>query len=253
MKRLAWLLALVLSAVPALAQDKDKKEKDEKKVAAAPTAADLIAEAETKATAGDSDGAVEALRKATAMEGPAAADASLRLGKLLESRFEVDNAIDAYKAAAEKLTGAAKGEALGRLSVAEGLRGLGDAASASAEAAVAADAAGVVADHRSLAGTGPPGQGRRGDRPRGEGRGRRGAARPRSPPWASRRRRRAISPRRKPPIGRRSAPTRRAPARPWASRGCCARPAAPPRRCPYSPRSSPTPPGPSRPTRNRRA
>jgi tetratricopeptide (TPR) repeat protein len=144
MKRLTWLLALVLSAAPALAQEKDKKDKkkEEKKVITTATAADLIAEAETKAAAGDSDGAVEALRKATAMEGPAAADASLRLGKLLESRFEVDNAIDAYKAAAEKLTGAAKGEALGRLSVAEGLRGLGDAASASAEAAAAADAAG---------------------------------------------------------------------------------------------------------------
>ena len=76
------------------------------------------------------------------MDSPAAGDASLRLGRLLEQRFEIDNAIDAYQAAAGKLAGAAKGEALGRLAVAQDLRGSAEAI-ASAEAATAADPAGV--------------------------------------------------------------------------------------------------------------
>jgi len=143
MKRWAFVLSLALVATPALAQDrgKDKDKKDAKKPTVA-TAEVLIAEAEAKAAAGDADGAAESLRKAAAMPSPAAGDASLRLGRLLESRFEMDNAIDAYRAAAEKLAGAAKGEALGRLAIAQDLRG-GAEVAASAEAAVAADASGV--------------------------------------------------------------------------------------------------------------
>ena len=74
--------------------------------------------------------------------GPGAGEGCLRLGRLLEDRFEIDNAIDSYKAAGEKLSGAAKGEALGRQAVAQGLRGSPEAA-ATAEAAAAADPAGA--------------------------------------------------------------------------------------------------------------
>jgi superkiller protein 3 len=139
MKRWAFLLVMLLVALPALAQQKEKK--DEKKKPAGPaTAEDLVKEAEAKAAAGDADGAVESLRKACEM--PTGGDGCLQLGRLLESRFEIDNAIDAYKSAADKLAGAAKGEALGRQAVAQGLRGSPEAA-ATAEAAAAADAAGV--------------------------------------------------------------------------------------------------------------
>jgi tetratricopeptide (TPR) repeat protein len=141
MKRWAWLLSMALLSLPAWAQEKKDTKKETKK-GAAPTAEDLIKEAEGKVTAGDADGAVDTLRKAVALDSPAAGDASLRLGRLLEQRFEIDNAIDAYKAAAGKLTGAAKGEALGRLAVAEDLRGSAEAV-ASAEAASAADPTGT--------------------------------------------------------------------------------------------------------------
>ena len=143
MKRWAWLLSLALLSLPGWAQEKkDKKEKDAKKPVVAATAEDLVKEAEAKSAAGDAEGAIETLRKAAAMEGPGGGAASLRLGRQLEERFEVDNAIDAYQAAAGKLTGAAKGEALGRLAVAQDLRGSTEAI-ASAEAASGADAAGV--------------------------------------------------------------------------------------------------------------
>ncbi len=147
MKRWAWLLSLALLSLPVWAQEKEKKDtkKDAKKAPAAPTAPtaeDLVKEAEAKSAAGDAEGAIETLRKAAAMESPGAGDASLRLGRQLEERFEIDNAIDAYQAAAGKLAGAAKGEALGRLAVAQDLRG-SDEAIASAEAAAGADAAGV--------------------------------------------------------------------------------------------------------------
>ena len=142
MKRWAWLLSLALLSLPAWAQEKKDTKKEAKKAAAAPTAEDLIKEAEAKAAAGDGEGAVETLRKAAAMDSPVAGEASLRLGRLLEERFEIDNAIDAYQAAAGKLAGAAKGEALGRLAVAQDLRGSAEVI-ASAEAASAADPAGV--------------------------------------------------------------------------------------------------------------
>ena len=144
MKRWAWLLSLALLSLPVWAQEKEKKDtkKDAKKAAAPASAEDLVKEAEAKAAAGDADGALETLRKAAALDSPAAGDASLHLGRLLEQRFEIDNAIDAYQAAAGKLTGAAKGEALGRLAVAQDLRGSAEAM-ASAEASSAADPTGV--------------------------------------------------------------------------------------------------------------
>ncbi len=131
MKRVVLCLALVIAVPCALAQKK-------------PTAAtpeELMLQAEAKAAAGDVEGAIELLRRAAAMGG-ASGEPGLRLGRLLESRYELDSAIDAYKTAAEKLTGPAKGEALGRLAVAQEMRGSPEAA-ASAEAAAAADPEGA--------------------------------------------------------------------------------------------------------------
>ena len=148
MKRWSWLLVLVVvAASPAFSEDKKKedKKKEDKKGAtpvAAPVAAaqvqDAVKEAEAKLAAGDSDGAVAVLETAAGTDGRAA----LRLGVLRESRGELDQAVDAYKAAAAKLDGAAKGEALGRLAVVEDTRGMAEAG-ASADAALAADAEGL--------------------------------------------------------------------------------------------------------------
>jgi tetratricopeptide (TPR) repeat protein len=137
MKAWTFVLAFAL-AVPALAQER-KGKAAEKPAAANPE--ELMKQAEAAAAAGDKDGAAELLRKAAAM--PAATgEPSLRLGRLLDGKYELDAAIDAYKAAAEKLTGAAKGEALGRMAVAQQVRGVPEAA-ATADAAAAADAAGA--------------------------------------------------------------------------------------------------------------
>jgi tetratricopeptide (TPR) repeat protein len=141
MKRWSWPLAFVLAALPALAQD--KKKDDKKGAAPAPAAApvqapDAMKEAEAKLAAGDADGAIAALERAAGSDPHAA----LRLGVLRDSRGELEPAIDAYKAAAAKLDGSAKGEALGRLAVAQEERGNAEAG-ASAEAAFAADPEGV--------------------------------------------------------------------------------------------------------------
>jgi tetratricopeptide (TPR) repeat protein len=140
MKRWSWLLLAALVAVPSAADD---KKKDDKKGNAAPAAApaqapDAVKDAEAKLAAGDSDGAVEALKKAMAVDPMAA----LRLGRLRESRGELDLAVDDYKAAAEKLAGPAKGEALGRMSVVQAVRGMAGSGD-SAAAAAAADAEGL--------------------------------------------------------------------------------------------------------------
>jgi tetratricopeptide (TPR) repeat protein len=144
MKRWAWLLAAALLAVPAAADDKKKDEKKGKEAPAgqAAPAQDAVKEAEAKLAAGDTDGAIGVLEKGLGGLGPAAGEAGLRLGRLRESRGELDLAVDAYKAAAAKLSGPAKGEALGRMAVAQDTRGMADAA-ASAEAAAAADPEGV--------------------------------------------------------------------------------------------------------------
>ena len=135
MMRWSWLLVAALVATPALAAD---KKKDEKKAPPAPAVQDAVAAAETKIKAGDGDGAIDVLQKAVATDGRAA----LRLGVLRESRGELDLAVDAYKAAGEKLSGPPKGEALGRLAVVQDARGMSEA-SATADAAQAADAEGA--------------------------------------------------------------------------------------------------------------
>src|SRR5262245_52691375 len=107
-----WVLALVVSlAVPAGGDD--KKKPPEKK--GGPSVDELLAQADGKQKAGDLDGAVELLRRASGLEG-ATGEPSLRLGRVLEQKLDLDAAMDAYKAASDKLSGAAKGEALGRLS-----------------------------------------------------------------------------------------------------------------------------------------
>ncbi len=143
MRRWSWLLAVALVALPAFGADKkDDKKKDDKKGKEAPAAAvpqqDTLAAAQEKLAAGDVDGAISILDKAMATDGKA----GLKLGELRESRGELDLAVDAYKAAAEKLSGAGKGEALGRMAVVQDTRGMAEAG-ANADAAAAADPEGV--------------------------------------------------------------------------------------------------------------
>jgi len=142
MARWVVLIALLL-AIPAGAEDKAKdkgKKKEDKKAPVSAVPADLLKQAEEKTAAGDVDGAIDLLRQAQAAESTAG-EASLRLGRALESKFDLDLAIDAYRTAGEKLSGAGKGEALGRMAVLQDARGM-DAAAA-AEAAAAADPAGA--------------------------------------------------------------------------------------------------------------
>ena len=140
MKLCSCLLLAAIAATPALAADKKKDDKKGKD-APPPVAAavqDAVKDAEAKLAAGDADGAIAILEQAMGTDGTAA----LRLGRLREARGELDQAIDAYKAAAARLAGPGKGEALGRMAVAEDSRGMTNAA-ASAEAAMAADPEGV--------------------------------------------------------------------------------------------------------------
>jgi tetratricopeptide (TPR) repeat protein len=136
MKRCAWLLLLLLPAVPAASDDKKKDDKKGKDAQA--VVVDPVKDAEAKIAAGDVDGAIHALEPVAATNGAAA----LKLGQLRETKGELDLAIDAYKAASGTLSGAAKGEALGRMAVAQDSRGMAEAG-ATAEAAVAADPEGV--------------------------------------------------------------------------------------------------------------
>jgi len=137
MKRCAWLLLLLLPAVPAASDDKKKDDKKGKDAAQA-AVVDPVKDAEAKMAAGDVDGAIAALEPVAATNGAAA----LKLGQLRESRGELDLAIDAYRAASATLSGPGKGEALGRMAVAQDARGMAEAA-ATAEAAIAADPGGV--------------------------------------------------------------------------------------------------------------
>jgi tetratricopeptide (TPR) repeat protein len=130
MKR--WLVAGVLAALPVAAAAPPK----------VTTADQQLKDATAKEAAGNFDGAAEVLRQLAASADPLAGEAGLRLGKMFEARFELRNAVDAYTGAAEKLTGGPKGEALGRLAVAQDLLGLQGAAG-NAEAAMAADATGL--------------------------------------------------------------------------------------------------------------
>jgi tetratricopeptide (TPR) repeat protein len=136
--RLALCLTLAL-AVPGVAQE--KKGTAPQKKAPPATAEELVQQADERIAAGDLDGAAELLRRAVDLGGESG-DPELRLGRLLESRYELDAAIDAYKGAGGKLTGATKGEALARLAVAQEMRGSAEAG-ASAEAAASADPEGA--------------------------------------------------------------------------------------------------------------
>ena len=145
MKRWIFVLALCL-ALPAGAEEKKKKEKEkEAKPAVAERAAasadDFMKQAEEKERAGSLDEAIDLLRRAVAIAG-ASGEPSLRLGRALETKYDLDGAIDAYRSAAEKVAGPAKGEALARMAVAQALRGMAEAA-ASAQAATEADPDGV--------------------------------------------------------------------------------------------------------------
>lgn len=137
MKRWACVLAMmvgVVGASPAGAEDEVVLAPDK-------TAAELQIDIDAKLAAGDVDGAVQDLDKA--MRAPdVTGGQALQLGVLREGRGELDLAIDAYKKAAGMLEGAQKGEALGRMAVLQDTRGMREA-TASAEAAQAADPGGV--------------------------------------------------------------------------------------------------------------
>jgi tetratricopeptide (TPR) repeat protein len=139
MKRWLWVLIVMLAA-PVAAEQKEKKD-TKKPDKTAVTPADLMAQADQKAAGGDVDGAVELLKRAAALEG-AGGEPGLRMGRLYEGKYDFDAAVEAYKSAADKLTGASKGEALGRLALIQESRGLAEAA-ATAQAASTADAAGA--------------------------------------------------------------------------------------------------------------
>jgi tetratricopeptide (TPR) repeat protein len=143
MRRSATVVALLMAGLPVFGADqpKDKKDKKDKKAVAAPAAVDPLADADAKIAAGDLDGAAEVLARAAAAPG-ASGEPSLRLGRVREQQSQLDVAIDAYQAAADKLTGPARGEALGRMAVLQQIRGMGDAAG-TAQAAAAADPEGV--------------------------------------------------------------------------------------------------------------
>jgi thioredoxin-like negative regulator of GroEL len=137
MMRLASTLALFL-VLPVHADEKPKKPAA---VPAGVSADELMKQAEQKIAAGDTEAAAELLRKAVTLAG-ASGEPSLRLGRLLEAKYDLDGAMDAFKDAAGKTTGATKGEALGHLAVLQEMRGSIEA-TATAEAAATADPAGV--------------------------------------------------------------------------------------------------------------
>jgi tetratricopeptide (TPR) repeat protein len=138
------MLMVLLAAGPAAAENKkEEKKKEEKKPPVVVSAADLIKEAAAKEGAGDLDGAVEVLKKAVGLS-DASGQTWAQLGRTLDAKSDLDLAIDAYKTAADKLSGAEKGEALGRLSLVQEARGSTEA-DATAEAAAAADPQGAWA------------------------------------------------------------------------------------------------------------
>ena len=103
MKLWSCLLLAAIAATPALAADKKKDERKGKDTPApvAAAAQDAVKDADAKLAAGDADAAIATLEKAMGTDGMAA----LRLGRLRDSRGELDQAVDAYKAAAAQLAG----------------------------------------------------------------------------------------------------------------------------------------------------
>lgn len=132
----AWLLLALVALAHPLDQA-PKKEAQKGQATASPD--ELMKQAETKQSAGDVDGAIELLRRAASAA--TTGEASLRLGRALEAKLDLDGALDAYAAAAPTLNGAGKGEALGRLSVIQSIRAKAEAPT-SADAAATADPAG---------------------------------------------------------------------------------------------------------------
>src|SRR5207247_9531536 len=104
MTRWVFVLTLLL-AFSAGAQEKGKKKDEKKPISAVP--ADLLKQAEEKSAAGDLDGAIDLLRKAQGAEATAG-EASLRLGRALAPKYDVDLATDASRPAAARLRAAAK-------------------------------------------------------------------------------------------------------------------------------------------------
>jgi Tfp pilus assembly protein PilF len=142
MKTTLAALGVALVLLPAAYGKDDKDTKAAAPAAPKKSALEMLFEqADQKLAAGDRDAALRTLREAAEQPGTAGAEAQLRLGRVLEIT-EVDAALDAYKAAAGSLTGAGKGEALGRMSVLQEVRITGDPA-ATADQAIAADEAGV--------------------------------------------------------------------------------------------------------------
>lgn len=135
------LVAALLLVVPALVMAEKKGDKKKDQPASSSKSEGYMKSSAEKVAAGDLDGALELAQKAVA-EADAAGGAFLALGKLHEQRFELDAAIDVLRVAAEKLEGAAKGEALGRLAVLNDTRGM-EGSVTDAEAAAAADADGL--------------------------------------------------------------------------------------------------------------
>jgi tetratricopeptide (TPR) repeat protein len=135
-----WILVLVVGVIVAAGAAGADKPKASKQAAKGPSMEDLFAQADEKVAAGDLDGAVEDLQTAAAQD--ETGEASLRLGRVLETKYDLDLAVDAYTAAAQKLSGSGKGEALARLSGLQDLKS-SPSATATAEEATAADPGGV--------------------------------------------------------------------------------------------------------------
>jgi tetratricopeptide (TPR) repeat protein len=135
-----FLVLALTVCVAGAAGAADKNKGGSKQAAKGPSTQDQFAEADQKVAAGDLDGAVTVLQAAAAQD--ETGEASLRLGRVLEVKYDLDLAVDAYTAAAAKLSGGPKGEALARLSGLQDLK-LSPTAAATADEASAADPGGV--------------------------------------------------------------------------------------------------------------
>ncbi|MCU0242429.1 MAG: tetratricopeptide repeat protein [Vicinamibacteria bacterium] len=135
------MATIVLAGVCGMPVWAAKKEKavDKKPVIVLTPGQEAVAKAEAKAAEGQIAQAIDMLRMATSKEGMTG-EPFLKLGQLLETTTEVDRTIEAYQEAGARLTGAAKAEALGRLALMQEMNGALEDATASAEAAAAADA-----------------------------------------------------------------------------------------------------------------